>query len=99
MADLGTPAPALRLRMCPNPISGNGVVEWVNDTWGPAVLRLYDAQGRLVLSHDLGTRGVGLQGLEWGEFMGKRDLVSGVYFLDLEGGWKERGTLRVVVVR
>jgi hypothetical protein len=92
------PPAVASLRVTPNPILGTGTVEWAT-TGGPAVLRIYDPQGRLVLTRDLGAVAEGEHHLPWREVVGSRRLASGVYFLELGGGSTDRSATRVIVVR
>jgi hypothetical protein len=89
----------------PNPIHGSGMVEWSAGAGsGPAVLRLFDASGRVVLRQELGAAEAGRRRVEWGELVRQDDLQSGVYFLDIAAAARRRGSsmptpVRVVVIR
>ncbi len=84
-----SPSLALEMRVYPNPLTTDGVVEWLNEA--PATsLRLYDAAGRLVLSRDVhGNR------ITWRDLAGSRKLSSGVYFLRSDG--LGHAPLRIIV--
>jgi predicted outer membrane repeat protein len=110
IGDEGAPVPpgvaaGPRIRVMPNPIHGSGMVEWSAGAGsGPAVLRLFDASGRVVLRQELGAAEAGRRRVEWGELVRQDDLQSGVYFLDIAAAARRRGSsmptpVRVVVIR
>lgn len=93
-----------RLRVLPNPLRSEGVVTWVSEAAGPAVLRLYDPAGRLVLARDLGTRAEGRHESGWAALLGARSLAAGVYFLggssrETGEGAMPAGAVGVIVTR
>ncbi len=84
-----SPALALDMRAYPNPLRGDGVIEWLSEN--PATsLRLYNAAGRLVVERSVeGNR------ISWQSFAGQRNLPSGVYFLKMDG--VEHAPLRIIL--
>jgi cytochrome c peroxidase len=85
------PSLALDMRVYPNPLRADGLIEWVNESPTTA-LRLYNAAGRLVLRRDVtGNR------ISWRDLSGHRNLPSGVYFL--RAGGFEQAPLRIIVNR
>jgi hypothetical protein len=84
------------LRVTPNPVLDDGTVEWAT-SGGPAVLRVYDPQGRLVLARDLGSVAEGEHRRPWRVVIGGRRLTPGVYFLEVKSC--ARAPTRVVVLR
>ena len=79
-------------------VSSTGTVEWAA-TGGPAVLRIYDPQGRLVLTRDLERMGEGQHRLPWGDVVGSRRLAPGVYFLELGGTGGGSSATRAILMR
>ena len=73
-------------------------MEWSQAAPGPAVARLYDVAGRLLLRRDLGVRGPGLERARWSEVTGGARLGAGVYFLDLDRASGASAPRRVVLV-
>ena len=95
VAETGAPPASVKLRVVPNPVRGDAVVEWTSLATGPAVLEIYDPGGRLLRRRDLGARGAGPQEARWADVIGATALPSGVYFLQAGG---REGT-RVLVIR
>jgi hypothetical protein len=93
------PAPVLRLRVSPNPIRGRGTIEWASDAAAPCVLRLWNAQGRLVASRDVDGAMVGQRRLPWSEMLGGREVASGIYFLEIREPQGARAVARIAVLR
>jgi predicted outer membrane repeat protein len=99
----GAPPAASVLRLVPNPLVGDnaGMVFWRS---GPTPgarpeLKLYAADGRLLVAHPLPAGDPAPQALSWSAIGGDRELPSGVYFMTLESGEIREQTVRVVIVR
>ena len=85
------PSRPTTLRVWPNPVaSATAWIEWTVPLGGSSLLKLYDAQGRLVLSRPAGGGEGGLQRLTWFELTGGSRIAAGVYFLDAGVGRMER---------
>lgn len=90
--------PALRFALrglTPNPSAGDPVVAFSLVSAEPASLELFDLHGRLVLSREVGTLGVGAQSVR---LEGRGRLAAGVYTVRLRQG-TEVATARAVIVR
>jgi hypothetical protein len=73
-------APDFALRVSPNPIAGNAVVEWLAEK--PRELRLYNALGRLVAHRDLSEMPLGVSSVRWESLVRRSELAPGVYYLE-----------------
>ena len=92
------PALVSGLRVAPNPLSGDGRIEWTSAaSAAPLVLKLYDATGRLAAERDLGPVAGGRQALAWSEAFPKQNLASGAYFLRMESRAAAGRAVRVVI--
>jgi hypothetical protein len=90
------PAPRFALRgLTPNPSEGDPVVAFSLATADPAALELYDLSGRLVYSHEVGSRGPGTHS---SRLEGRGHLPAGVYNVVLRQGTRV-ATTRAVVIR
>jgi hypothetical protein len=90
------PAPRFSLHgITPNPSAGDAVVEFSLASAEPARLGLFDLRGRLVLSHDLGSLGVGTQSVRLAT---RGHLAAGVYTVRLRQG-VQVASAKVVIVR
>ena len=93
---MGAPTSRVGLRVLPNPLRHDGVIEWGGQQSGITMLKLYDAQGRLVLFHHLDPSA---RQARWTDVLGRRALSSGVYFLELAGPAIAPEVTRVVLLR
>jgi hypothetical protein len=95
------PAPALGtvLRVVPNPLFGDGKIEWTSAHAAPLALELYDATGRLVARRDLGTVPGGRHALPWNDAFAGQKMASGIYFLRVAGGPTSGAAARIVIAR
>jgi parallel beta-helix repeat protein len=93
------PSRWIGLRVHPNPIRTSGVVEWMSDGVAATALKLYDPRGRLVLAREMDDRESGWQQVRWGDLVGNRRLLPGIYFLELGGLSGQRQAARVIVIR
>jgi predicted outer membrane repeat protein len=98
VAEQAPPAPVLCLRVSPNPIRGQGMIEWASDAALPCVLKLWNAQGRLVVSREVGASTAGARRLRWAEVLGGHDVASGVYYLEMRNLEGARAVARIVVI-
>jgi cytochrome c peroxidase len=80
---------ALDLRAYPNPLRGDGRIEWAGGA-AANTLRLYDATGRVVVHRDVTGNSI-----SWRALAGSRKLPSGVYFVQLDGN--QHMPLRIIV--
>ena len=100
VADATVPVANAVLRVTPNPVRGDAVVEWIGPAPGATNLDLFDLTGRLLRRRDVGVRGAGPQKMPWSQVTGSETLASGVYFLEIDGGpGGSRAAARVLVVR
>jgi predicted outer membrane repeat protein len=98
VAEQAPPAPVLCLRVSPNPIRGQGMIEWASDAAAPRALKLWNAQGRLVVSREVGASTAGARRLRWAEVLGGHDVASGVYYLEMRNLEGARAVARIVVI-
>ncbi|MCA9753976.1 MAG: hypothetical protein KC591_17390 [Gemmatimonadetes bacterium] len=87
------------LSVGPNPFRGEARIRFAMPAPGPATLRAYGVDGRLVATVAEGVRDAGEQSVLWsGTDDRGRPLAAGVYYLRLVAGGS-RSTERVVLVR
>ncbi len=97
-----SPAAPRLVRVYPNPLDGDAVLEWRSDAGGAQHARLYDLAGRVILARDLGSRAAGTHRLAWSDLTRGVSLPAGVYFLAIDppgGSTSREQALRVIVTR
>ncbi|MFO7650131.1 MAG: T9SS type A sorting domain-containing protein [bacterium] len=75
------PVPRRELTFSPNPLRGEGVIEFAPRVAGPVTAAVYDHSGRCVL--ELGTRTLTAAPASWR--VDARELAAGTYFVRLAG--------------
>jgi predicted outer membrane repeat protein len=85
-----------QLRVHPNPMGVDGVVQWTDKNPGPGTLRVYDPGGRVVVSRTFES---GAYEVRWLDLVGSRALARGQYFLEWTGTTGDRRVVRMVRVR
>jgi hypothetical protein len=70
-------------RIRPNPVAGNLRVTFALPGSAPATLTLFDVQGRVVMTREVGALGLGRHSIDWAAADG---LANGIYMLRLTQG-------------
>ncbi len=94
----GAPPVPHGLRVAPNPLFGDGKIEWTSEGRTPLALELYDATGRLAARRDLEPLASGRHALAWSDVFAGRRFASGIYFLRATGGSDASAVVRVVIM-
>lgn len=86
-------------KIYPNPFNPSTTIEFSVPKPGPATVRIYDLQGRLVSTLVNEALGAGVYRVRWnGKSDDGRDLSSGVYFARVESS-RSRASARLMMVR
>lgn len=94
-----TPRVSRLMQNYPNPFNPNTIIAFEMEARGYAILRIYDAAGRLVATLLDGTRPAGRYAIEWdGRDDAGRQAASGVYFYRLDAG-EFSATRKMILLR
>jgi hypothetical protein len=86
-------------KVYPNPFNPSTTIEFSVPKPGPATVRIFDLQGRLVSTLVNGALGAGVYRVRWnGKSDDGRELSSGVYFARLESS-RSRASARLMMVK
>jgi len=98
IADAGVSSALGYLRVHPNPVDGQSLLEWSTSGGGTQEVKIYDISGRLILRRGLPVHGAGRHEVAWSDVTQGRSLPNGVYFL-MVGSEKDTRPIRIVIMK